>query len=350
MTGILTFHRGPNYGGFLQAWHLKHAIETLGEEAEVVNFQNHHHLTSETPRLSIRRPGTFKSAWRLMKKMRPFHAGIASLTSGRLITDSAKVPWECYEQIVVGSDVVWDFAEPRFGAEQAYFGMAAGQEKIRMLAYAASCGSTPANTKAPSYVQTGLQRFESILVRDANTAEMVKQHTGCNPPQVVDPTWLGDDPQASCPVDASRPYLLIYGTGVDKATSDLVAKFAKHQGFALVGVFCPPQSVDRMLWNVTPFEWVSLIRNAQAVVTTSFHGTIYAAKYETPVVFVRSQKTALKTGSILQKIGLNRHSLAQGEAVTTEQLEPLLQHPATVPEMARLRRESLDALSRALKK
>jgi hypothetical protein len=349
MTGILTFHRGPNYGGFLQAWHLKRAIETCTQDqVEAVNFQNLQHLQSETPGLSLRHPSSLKSTWRLMKKMRPFHAAIASLTSGKLITDSSRVAWDRYARIVVGSDVVWDFMEPRFGAEPAYFGMAMGQQQIPMVAYATSCGSTPSGAPAPEYVKQGLRRFDHILVRDTNTADLVERQTGKRPQVVVDPTWLTDDPELPCPAPSSQPYLLIYGTGIDSTTAATIRKFARRNSLAVFGVFCPAVQVDRLLWNITPFEWVALVRNAQALVTTSFHGTIYAAKYGVPVAFVRSPKTTLKTSSILQRCGLEDRSLAQGEACSAERMRDLLQRPTHVPEMASMRAESVDALSRAL--
>ena len=45
-VGILTFHRAHNYGAFLQAFALKSYIESLGNEAVFIDYEdkNHHSL------------------------------------------------------------------------------------------------------------------------------------------------------------------------------------------------------------------------------------------------------------------------------------------------------------------
>ena len=40
MIGILTFHRGPNHGGYLQAAELVAAVRRAGHDVEIINYQN----------------------------------------------------------------------------------------------------------------------------------------------------------------------------------------------------------------------------------------------------------------------------------------------------------------------
>lgn len=38
-VGIITFHRAVNYGAVLQAFALQHAVEKMGNEAEIIDYR-----------------------------------------------------------------------------------------------------------------------------------------------------------------------------------------------------------------------------------------------------------------------------------------------------------------------
>ena len=48
---------------------------------------------------------------------------------------------------------------------------------------------------------------------------------------------------------------------------------------------------DRYFWNASPNTFVNLIRNAKAVVTNSFHGTVFSIVYNKPFHFFTVKQT-----------------------------------------------------------
>ena len=48
---------------------------------------------------------------------------------------------------------------------------------------------------------------------------------------------------------------------------------------------------DRYFWNAPPNTFVNLVRNAKAVVTNSFHGTVFSIVYNKPFHFFTVKQT-----------------------------------------------------------
>jgi hypothetical protein len=312
-VGILTFHNGPNYGGFLQAWHLKTAIAALGFPTTIINYQNPLHLKSEqlpSLGLSIQKIKTFGHKY---LKARPFVSCVADLSDHPFTTDLNGISWDRFSSIVVGSDVIWNYDNLDFGHERAFFGMLPEQNQSRFVSYAASCGKTDGSAVLPEYVQKGLQRFTTHLVRDENTAAMVKQATGHAPPLVVDPTWLQNDPEIRKRFAPSKPYVLLYGGGLDPARAIVLRRYCDLHGLKLISAAMPCKLADKVFRSINPFEWVDLFRHAQAVVTSTLHGTLYTIKYGKPLLLMNNIQTQNKARTVIARSGLEASVIAEGQ-------------------------------------
>lgn len=326
--GILTFHKGPNYGGFLQAWHMREAIRNLGHDAEVINYQNPGHFLSEKNPFPARpSPKTLWKWWMRKRKSAPFPAFVERLCRHPFTTDHSMVEWDAYDAVVVGSDVVWDFSTPQFGHDPAFFGALPEQRQTRFVAYAASCG--PADpAKAPAYVSTGLARFAHIGVRDETTAALVSGILGRTPDLVVDPTWLQEDPPShSCRLPL-KPYALVYGGALwNRERDQALAQWAKSSGLDVVAAASPARCADRRYHSLTPFEWSDLFRNAQVVITATLHGLLYSIKYGRPFAMINLPRAASKSRTVIQRLGLGERVLDPGSADGGKELRRVLEKP-----------------------
>lgn len=312
-VGILTFHRGPNYGGFLQAWHLRQAVRSFGHDAEIVNYQGARHHESEQPGFRGWSVRAMKEMAHLYLKSRPFTRPVGELSRGPLMTEARQVPWGDYDAIVVGSDIVWDYRNPKSGSDPAFFGALPEQAGTRFVAYAPSCGETPGCVEPPDYVREGLRRFEACMVRDRNTADLVRGITGTEPSLVVDPTWLQSDPEGGISGRSRRPFLLVYGHGVKPGRARELKSYCSMRGLELVSVAFPCATADRRIRSIGPFEWANLFARADAVVTSTFHGLLYAIKYHKPVVFMERGPSRLKARIAIERCGLEDRVVAEGE-------------------------------------
>jgi hypothetical protein len=330
--GILTFHRGPNYGGYLQAWHLREAVRRLGHHAELINYQNPSLRASERPILHNYHPGTLRHAFRSWLKCRPFHSLVKNFSPFPFTTDPAAVPWGDFDTIIVGSDVVWDFQTPHFGHDPTYFGAQASQQNTRFISYAASCGPANPNGQVPDWVKQGLRRFSAISVRDASTQELAMQATGATPELVVDPTWLNEDQAPLRSIAPHQPYLLLYGNCLDATRAAELRKFCRKRGWIIVGAACEWKYADITLNGFDPFQWVELFQNAQAIVTATLHGLLYSIKSRKPFLMVSMPAAANKSRTVLERVGALDRLVDPAECFGDHRLELLATPESPVPD------------------
>ena len=96
-----------------------------------------------------------------------------------------------------------------------------------------------------------------------------------------------------------------------------------------------------------PFELLAYIKNASYVVTDSFHGTVFAIKYQVPfAVFIRDSNKE-KITDLLEKYNLNNRivsSIKDLESVITRKLNPNLSELKE-----RYKHEAIEYLSNNLK-
>jgi hypothetical protein len=348
MTGILTFHRGPNYGGFLQAWHMREAVRSLGHEATLVNYQKDFHHRMERVRLDGIHPKALKGSLLHYLKSKPFAQPVAELSDHPFRTDAAEVDWRAFDRIVVGADVVWDFSNPTHGTDPVFFGAHPSQADTSFVAYAPSCGETPVYGELPDYVVAGLNRFGAFHVRDETTAALVKKATGKESQLVVDPTWLQADPDMPYPKRPKSPYALVYGLGVDALRAAPLSGYCKKRGMKLISCAFPCPTADRFILSIDPFGWVDLFRHAECVITSTFHGLLYAIKYNKPVVFMDRPASRSKSKLAIELCGLEDRVIQDGAPFTEDFLAHALdpsrptQPPAAwIAESRRLLAESL---------
>lgn len=335
-VGILTYHRGPNYGGFLQAWHLKQAVLQLGYDAEVINYQNIGQAEAER----IRFPGLSRKGWRgavsNYLKSRPFRKPVNDLSSMPYRVDPAEVPWSDFKCVIVGSDVIWDFQNQEAGRDPSFYGAHPEQEGVPFLSYAASLGaSSLEKSEVPDCIMKGLPGFRSLAVRDENTQVFVEELCGRRPEIVTDPTWLGQDPAAPRKSVLPSEYLVIYGITTHDKNASIVRQFCDRKGLHLVSAGTPCRWAHTNLRSVDPFEWTRVIADSKGVVTCTLHGSHYAIKFKKPMAFIESSASYLKARTAIDRSGRAESALAIGNTLSEEFLErTLILEPQTggVPE------------------
>lgn len=348
--GILTFHRGPNYGGYLQAWHVREAVRRLGHKAEIINYQNPTLHASERPILHNYHPATLRHAFRIWRKCRPFHPLVASFSPDPFTSDPVQVPWSRFDTVIVGSDVVWDYQTPHFGHDSCYFGAHPSQRETRFISYAASCGPARPDLGVPDWVTGGLRRFAAISVRDETTRALVRETCGSEPALVVDPTWLNDDPPPPKSIAPREPYILVYGNALNPARAAELRAYARSRGLKIVGAASSWKYCDITLNGFDPFQWVELFQRADAVVTATLHGLLYAIKSRKPFLMVTLPAAANKSRTVLERVRALDRAVSPDEPFSPAQLQLLGSENPPAPDQAWIQssREYLrDALSSA---
>lgn len=324
-AGILTFHRGANYGGFLQARSLRDAVRSLGHDAEIINYKNPVHEAHERYRL---RPGrNLRSVWANHRKHMMWRRMYGDLVTGEPVSDPAKIDWARYDVVVVGSDVVWDYQTPKFGSDPVYFGGVPGPGPGRWVSYAASCGRASGHDLSAEKV-AGLREFQCIGVRDRTTAELVRRHTGRKAELVIDPTWLSEE-QPGPAADKTEPILAVYGYAVvERGLVEAIRAFARERGLSIVSYGFPHRWADRNVLDLSPSEWIEAIRAARCVVTGTFHGTLYAIRLRKAFCTVGNGWISNKIRAPLELVERPSRMVFDGASLTRQLASQLEEGPA----------------------
>lgn len=291
--GIVTmFYNSDNYGGVLQSYALVKAIEKLGMNAEQICY-NHYSAFNWKQRakkklvqyISLIKHPSYVSIYRLLNKRKK----AVVKESGSLVKHSRKVYNEktisnCienYDAFITGSDQVWH------GEWPAYFLTFVPKSK-RKISYAASTGKSILTEDEIKTIGEKTKDFTAISVREADIAEQLQKYMPDRKIELVlDPTLLLDqkdwDEVASERL-MTKPYVFCYFLGSDSRMRTLAFEYAKNHELTLVTIPHMQQKVetddldfgDVQAFETTPQDFLSYIKNAEAVFTDSFHASVFS--------------------------------------------------------------------------
>lgn len=334
--GIITIHRHINVGCCLQAYGLQKTINKLGFESEIIDyhFPNTFHrgsavktrikklLSKQVKRL------LFGGAYnRSEKRFRDFIKNQFQLSARPYKTvHELKANPPMYDLYCVGSDQVWHPTGTNL--DPTFYGdfVPAGKP---LVSYASSFGVTKIPEQYEDFYKAHLKRFKLLGVRELAGVEIIEKLIGRKAQMVVDPTLLLNECEwaKKMPVNTlSEPYILCYGTPYPNVfIEQLALHIQKQTGFNVFYIFgLPWQRFDRRikhLFDIGPFEFLSLIKNASMVLTTSFHATIFSVSFKTPFYSVYAdEENGSRALNILKALHLEDRGIKVGNGFPSESL------------------------------
>ncbi|MDA8944039.1 polysaccharide pyruvyl transferase family protein [Porticoccaceae bacterium] len=289
--GIFTITDALNYGAFYQMFGLYSYLKDQGHE--VVLYSG----TDSLKRLVVKYFSP--NIRRLIRKthMRNlFRSDESSLIIKRYKGEKLDVA-------VLGSDEIWNLDNNSFTHHDYYFGIGVNATKI--LAYAPSVGYCSMDTFTQHSQPRNVANLYSCMVRDKQTEELAKIVGGNKIAQVVDPTILYNNWEKHIQKSNMKaPYYLYYGYDTNPYFKyDLIAR-SREQGIKLVSAGYNVHDWCDVNLNVTPFQFLGLIKASKAFYTSTFHGTVMASILRHPfTVSTKSQKVL----DFLSKFSLENH-------------------------------------------
>lgn len=360
-------HKVLNYGSALQAYALQQKLFSMGYDNELIDY-------SYPPPLKKRR--SLKSCLfdiiiflrnaafgfpteRKQRRFNKFYKHNYKL-SDFYTRDSIKKNPPLYDGYITGSDQVWN---PRFAGGDDNFFLAFAPENKLKLSYASSFATTKVYEELKPLYAKYLSRYNSISVRETSGVDIVKELTGKEATVCCDPTillsseeWEKLAVQSTLKIDYK--YVLVYVLGymvgnvyddVQKIT-EYVQKTLGMKVIYLVGrkedAFRPN---SRLIKDAGPSEFVYLIKNADFVITTSFHGVAFSLIFDRPLFGVVDKEKVDDTRiqSVLSVTGAEK-SIWDYRFVPNYCKEVLLSLKCNKHCMDKLRSESTTYLSEAL--
>jgi hypothetical protein len=179
----------------------------------------------------------------------------------------------------------------------------------RSVAYAASFGDTDINAIDTDKLNSLLANFQYIALRESTFVDYTASHVNVPVRRVVDPTVLltaGDYSEIVAPRQVDEKYLLMYSRRYNPEMEAFADKVAKENGWKVVEISLRANNADRhiMRYDAGVEEFLSLVKNAEYVVTNSFHGMIFSTLFNRDYnAFVREEGNT-KIEQLLQSFGL----------------------------------------------
>ncbi len=305
--GILTYYyANSNYGGLLQAYALQRALGQLGFEAEQIAYdvslfppmtpayrlfgQMRHDLSYYRHKLSLKKraqslPQEICDGLRLRKAAMKDFEQLIPHSRQQYTYQNIDEANEQYDTFITGSDQVWnlDWYHPALYLEF----VRPGKKK---LSYAASMPQTSVRKRQQRFLRRVLSDYSAVSVREKTAADLLGTFTGKPVEQVVDPTLLLDRAQwdeICTPRLIEHDYVFCYYLGGGTEKRRLAEEYAKAHGLQLVTLPYLMTSHrddeafgDIRLYDVSPADFISLIKHAQFVFTDSFHASVFSNLYE----------------------------------------------------------------------
>ncbi len=319
-AGIVTFyHNSVNFGGVLQAYALCEVLRRNGIEAEQIPYCYRKRKSEEGILHKIQRKGiteiitSFTGHLRRKANKQRFlqiqkqkqDAFLPFLTEkiphNKQVYDNTSIAEavHAYDAFITGSDQVFNSYDKTFFLDF----VPKGKGKVK-LSYAASSAKGFWSEEEKELIQKALSLFTGISVRDYATAQAVQSVTGKTPETVADPTLLlrkEDWDAIKEPVSVGEKYLLCYFLGDNKKPRKLARAYAAQHGLQLAnipmaggGIAAADKHFGKAMYDVSPPQFLSLIENAEAVFTDSFHCTVLSHVYQKNYfVFNRSRTGAM---------------------------------------------------------
>lgn len=286
--GILTFHFADNYGAILQAYALRKAINSFPNcNAEIINYvpQNYRsYIIFGQSGNGAERKKREKFREFLLKYCGINTAMIHSVTGNK------------FDLYIAGSDQIWNTDIPEVFADYEYFFPNLSDEAKR-IAYSASIGMDYEKIDR-SLFKKYLTKFDKISLREKSYVNIISELSEMECENTLDPTMLleqKDYERLIRKTDFSdEPFLFHFWYDLGNGglwSIETVNALARKYRLSVKHIIPPEEAVmNQLIVNKSNYifqegieEFLWCIKNAQVVVTNSFHGAVFSILFKKPL-------------------------------------------------------------------
>lgn len=263
---------------------------------------------------------------------------------------------------ICGSDQVWhdSLLEPNVAGWYLQF----GDSNIKRISYAASIGRN-ISLEEKDIFKTYLSKFDAISLREQNACNYVQNIGFTKAIVVADPTILLPIDEFTEIIPSVLPnsdsYILFYTLNIRTSKEicwEEIYPIIKEENLKVKSVcssgYYPARNIIPDCDNIqaTIPEWISLIKGAQYIVTTSFHGIVFCIKLHKPFIAIpltnEYSKSNVRLTSLLDFVGLSSQMYSQTSNIR-ELLHAKISWDIVDLKMNELRQKGINFLNKELR-
>lgn len=192
-----------------------------------------------------------------------------------------------YKQLVCGSDQIWN---PDYNIPSFFLNF--GRKGCRKVIYAASIGKDYLSRHQKKIYSKLLEFPDCVSVREDSAQKLISNITKKNVELVLDPTLLHQQGYWMEKADDSslkyRNYIFCYFLNLTDEKVKAANDFAKKNNCEIIAIPYLHNEMEKyseklngkLLSEVNPADFLNLICNAEAVITDSFHATVFSIIFQ----------------------------------------------------------------------
>lgn len=319
--GILTFHRALNYGAVLQCFALYKTLENMGHNVEVIDYRPE---AIEKYRM-IFRWKDFKSKNNI-GKIKYITSSLLNIYSKKKTSKKfdkfllSNIKFSCivknteglptgYDVIFLGSDQIWS-KEMCEGFDEIYYGQL-GNISSKKIGYAASAGRMKDFHEADKIILFNyLSKIDKIGLREIEFQKFLNIEIGIKSSLVCDPVFLLNFSifEHLTTKVKEKGYVLYYMLRPIFGGDSFAERLAHEKGLSILvvtGVSNPlKHNKYKTITDISPTEFLGYIKNADFIITDSFHVTSFSILMHKEFYTLRKTDNNERAETLLRIAGL----------------------------------------------
>lgn len=325
--GIISYNiygNFTNYGSALQSWALSQTIKKLGYSPVLIDYCPDIHLDKnilnplekmwDQDELSRKNCElTLPAIKENYFKFENFFTNRFNRTSVKYTSKNFDKSTEIIDGYVCGSDTIFCIDESN-GFDDGFF---ANYDcmKYNSVAYSASFGDTKITEKQYEELNVKLNNFKAIGLRETKMIDYVSTHAKCPVHRTIDPTLLLNTEEYRIITEKriiDEKYLLLYTRRFNPNMQKYAEDIAKKNGWKIVEISLRALNAEKghiMQYQAGVEEFLSLVKNAEYVVTNSFHGLIFSVQFRKQFAIFSRETGNCKIQEVLELFGLEDNLL-----------------------------------------
>ena len=362
---ISTLFGVANYGTVLQAYATQKKIKDFGYENEILNYTQKRLSTLNVIKKSSHETKSFMSKIfivgsvlyrlipniiikRIFSKFVDKYLVLTPTNMNEYEDIKRTCDYSKYSCFLTGSDQVWN-SKYNEGIDYIYF-LKFVPDNLNKVSYASSIGMDEFPKEEKKEIKSLLKRYNYISVRELSAYDELKSMS-INSKVVLDPTMLLKPEEWKLiekNMNINEKYLLVYILGRDKSIMDIAENIAVKKNLKIIKVgldYIYSKRIYKNFQFCTPNEFIYLFRNADYILTNSFHGLAFSINFNKQFLAISPKTYSTRLLSILSLFDLKDRLVNDGNMFMLDDIN----YDLINGKLEKYRNESIDFLKQSIK-